>query len=555
MLWALLAFAFAPIPAGAYSMAELCAQLRTATGTGHSVANDLRDYPVFVATKTGDPARVRALVAAALRAEWVKDKSELRLVPAKVNADAEFGEFERQYQAACKGMADHLALPLRDLFKMAPGQLVRYGYPSNALYRPLPQETQKAILASGKESGFVLVHRQSEGHFDFRMNLPRTQTGAFYADGKIDFRLLPKSVEEALGEELARNAMSAEDQDALRKRETDPGGFKFDWSDLAKRDPVAAWCEPILTPLAKSITPDLALVLPDQSLMASGTSAAGPRTVRSILESFSQVLNWAVVEGAVVGRMPLSERVAPAQVRRDVMGRYLQRVGVAGVADVAVWSDYVSSQRPAASDTWSDAIMLVIAGNVLDDTFIGDYPYNLRLYTRLDRNDWALLRSGPPFLASAFSQDAREALRNLLLNPMTRLERNAKDPASWITLDPKGLEVSATIVEEEVLIGWTGFSARVDRVSSSGMEYEGARAKLAREPLYQPAIRRKLTLQIRSVASREEVESGFTEVVPSASVKPTTWEKLPEAIAKVFREGLEEWRKLKNQRTGPPPPQ
>ena len=554
MLAAILTLLLAPIPSGAHSMPELCAQLRTATGIDHTVANDLRDYPVFIATKTGDPERVRSLVASALRAEWVKDKNVLRLVPAKVDADAEFGEFERQYKAACKGMSDHLALPLKDLFKMAPGQLVRFGHPANALYQPLPPESQEVIRASSAASGFVLVMRGAEGQFDFRMDLPRTKTGSFYPNGSISFKTLPKSLEDVLGDELARRAVSAEFQSALGRQQSDSSGFSFDWSDLSKRDPIAAWCGPALTKLSQAITPDLALVLPDLAMMAVGEFAKGPGTVRSLLESFSSVLNWAVVDGAVVGKMALSERVSPAQVRREAIRSYLARVGVVGVADLAIWSEYVAAQRPAASDTWTDAIMLVMAGNVLDATFLGDYPYNLRLYTRLDRDDWALLRAGSAFPASALSQKAREALRDVLLYPRSRMERNAKDPASWPSLDPKALEIRAAIVEEEVLIGWTGFGARVDPVSSMAMNYDSQRARLGRDPLYQPAVRRKLTLEIRSISNREHVETGFAEVAPSATVKPSTWEKLPEPIALAFRQSLEEYHKLQNQRTGPPPP-
>ena len=80
------------------------------------------------------------------------------------------------------------------------------------------------------------------------------------------------------------------------------------------------------------------------------------------------------------------------------------------------------------------------------------------------------------------------------------------------------------------------------------------RKSMTSEPLYQPAGRQKLKLTISSVANDENVETGFTEVSPDATVKPSTWDKLPAAISKEFKETLEAMRKIENPPQGVPPP-
>ncbi|HWA82560.1 MAG TPA: hypothetical protein VG820_03940, partial [Fimbriimonadaceae bacterium] len=105
-----------------------------------------------------------------------------------------------------------------------------------------------------------------------------------------------------------------------------------------------------------------------------------------------------------------------------------------------------------------------------------------------------------------------------------------------------------------VLIGWTGVTAEIGSVREMADSHDMRMKALNREPLYQPAKRQKLKLTITCEADKQNVETGFTEVIPDTKIKPSTWDKLPEAIAKEFKETLEAMRKIENHGDGPPPP-
>lgn len=554
MLASLLAFAVGQIPNGAYGMPELCAKLRSATGIAHTVSPELRDYPVFVVSKSGDPERVKWLVATALRAKWQKEGDRVLLAPVKIDPESEFPQFERQYKLACANLPSHLALPVHDLYRLAPGQMARYGYPSTDLFLPLPMALQDEIRKSDFGMGHVWVKRAGEGIFEYRMVLPHASASAFSTDGQIQFASLPKTVSDLLGNNLLKPAIGTEEQGAIRRLARDPSSLKVDWRDLEKRDPIASICEKILMGVGKATESEMAITLPDVSMLMLSTLGQGSGSLKAVLATFSATIDWGVEQGTLIGKLPMCERFGPSQVKRSVLARYLAEVNANGVAGVKVLSEYVANQRICASDSWADAMMLVMAGAVVDETYIGDYPYNMRLYTKLDRNDWQLLRGGKPFAVSDLSASAKTALWDLLLYPRTRLEKNVPDPALWRT-PMNELTVTPTITEESVLIGWTMYPAHIGNVSRSAADYEFRRASLDHEPLYQPAIQQKLKLVISSLADKESIETGFSEVTADQKQKPVTWDHLSGKTVKEFKAAMETIRQQRNeQRSGPPPP-
>jgi hypothetical protein len=532
----LLAMPVAPFPAGAYAMPELCRQLTAATGALHSAEATLRDYPVFVSAKSGQPARVKQLVAAALHAEWRQEGDRYRLVAVKPKAEEDFPEFERQYRSAVKDKPDWLELPIHDLYRLPVGQTLRYGPRPGPNVRAWPPK-----LAKNTE-GFA-IRRMTSGVFESSHMQ------------QIQFSGLPDSVRTLLGEDLRQTALTGDALAKIRRLTSDPGAIKMDFRQPAKLDPVAQISEPVLMPVAKAIKPDLALPLIDHSLFAVMMAGGSSGQVEPILAPYSATTDWTVVDGAVVGRLPMCERVAPSQTKRAVLARLVDALGSDGVLTIQNFGEYVANQRPAASDSWSDAMLLVLSGVVIDQEYVGYYPHNVRLYSRLVPADWNLLRSGEPFPASALSAGVQRALRELLLNARAALEGDKPDPGFWPTLDPSRLVVGAEVIEEPVLIGWSSISADVSSLRTAAMNHESRMRRTGREPIYQPGIRRKLKLTIVPYGSDfRGVETGFSEVLPDPKVKPTVWTKLPEAMAKAFREAMEEMRQIDRDQQGVPPP-
>jgi hypothetical protein len=535
-------------------MPELCLKLKAATGVVHAVDGDLKDYPVFVATKTGDPERVKVLVAAAMRAQWRKDGDKVKLIPVKPDLAAEYVAFEQRFKAATTNKPHHLQLPIRDFYDMAPGQMIRYSYPPSNTSKPLPASMQKAVMASDDRRGSVIVRREAEGLFECNFRLPGFEAGAFNPQAELELRALPKEVVDLLGSDLDRAALTPKEQQAIQSMVTSPASLKIDWTDLSKRDPIAVIADSVLPKVAAAIKPEMAVALPDLSLFSLGRIGNGSAAVRAALEPLVSVIDWAVIDGALIGKLPMCDRVSSGQVRRDVLERLIGSVKAAGVVNVDALSKYVREQRRAASNCWADVMLLVMAGVIVDQQFIGDYPYNLRLYTSLSQHDWALLRSGTAFGLQQLGAPARESLYELLLQARTRLESSKEDPAYWPGFETGAISLLAAISDESVLIGWTGFAAEVFPLRDSAGMYEMRKKSLGSEPLYQPAVRQKLKLTITPIGSPLMVETGFSEVKPDASLKPSRWDQLPKAMAEEFRKVMEEFRKRGDDQTGPPPP-
>lgn len=514
-------------------MPELCRRLTEVTGTTHVADAGLRDYPVFVSAKSGDAKRVERLVAAALHAEWrEEEEGKLRLVAVKPVDEPDRAEFERLYLKAC-GKDKVRAAPVKDLYRMPIGQIYRYG----------PKQTEAVRKLADVGDGLA-VRRLAAGVFEFGGN------------DQLSLEGLPEAVEVRLGKDLDKVALDGAVRAEVKKRVSDPQEAQLNFQSFDKQDPVAVMSEPVLKPLAEAIQADLAVALPDFTLFPVMMSAEGDGLVRSVLSSYTQLLDWTVVDGAVVGRLTMTERLYSTQTRRGVLRDLIKNAGSEGVASVDAIGKYVANQRPGASDGWCDAGLLVLAGVVLDQQDIGHYPFNLRLYTRLTQADWRAIRTGEPFYANALSGTAQRALRDLLQQSREALSGKV-DPGFWPTLRTDRLVIQAELKEETVLIGWTSMTAEVYEVKNSAWQYDMRKKKLGREPLYRPATRRTLKLTVSLAEVSQSVETGFSEVLPTPGEKAVMWEKLPKAISAEFSTALAEIRKLHEiERSGgnPPPP-
>lgn len=516
-------------------MPELCRRLTEATGTAHVADATLRDYPVFVSAKSGDAKRVERLVAAALHAEWQVEDGKLRLVSVKPVDEPDRAEFDRLFLKACGKDKFRASLPLKEMYRMPVGQIYRYG--------PQATETVRKLTTVGDG---ISVRRLAAGVFEFAGN------------DQISLEGLPEPVEKALGKDLDKLALDGETRAKIQRQVSDPDVAKLDFGDMDKKDPVATLSDPVLKPVANAVALDMAIALPDFTLFPVMMSGEGSGTVRAVLGSYTQLLDWAVVDGAVVGRLTMTERLYSTQTRRGVLKDLLKNAGVDGVPTVDSLGRYVANQRPGASDGWCDAGLLVLAGLVLDQQYVGHYPFNLRLYTRLTQQDWRVVRTGEPFLASALSPAAQKSLRDLLVQSRDALSSDKQDPGRWPSVRPNELVVTAELQENSVLIGWTSFSAEVYDPRMSAMQYEMRKKKLGREPLYRPAQQRLLKLKVAHVAQPgATIETGFAEVIPTAGQKAVVWDKLPKEMADTFRTTLEEMRNAtREQQLGgnPPPP-
>jgi hypothetical protein len=540
------------VPSGVYSMPEMCRELKAASGEAHFADPAFIDYPVFVSTKSGDPDRVRKLVASAFRAEWQKDDSGYRLRPAKQDGAPDLAEFERQYRAAA-GSSALKELPIETIYQMPIGSNMRFGYPSNALVKPLPASLLRDARLRGH--GLLILRRMAEGIFESRIELGGKDDGAFSDAGNIVFSSIPPAVSEVLKPMANRGLLSPEETGALLARVRSPIGT-IGFSDLAKNDPIGQYAAPLLPALGKKLDIDAAVILPDLSVFSLGNGPSQSFTVQSVVEGFCPVVDWTLADGALIGRMPSCERFGAAQSKREVLQKLLATLKNKGTLDAASLGSYVAAQRKTASDSWSDVMLLGLSGQVIDMTYLGDHPHNLRLYAALTKSDWKLIDLAQPFAMSALSPMASKAIVQVLLQSRSRLipdkERpTALDPAFWPSLDPRFITIQAALKEEPVLIGWTESLPEVHTAGESGTSYEFKRKRLGSEPLYRPATRRKLAITITSPGAGASIETGFVEV-EGDDHPPVTYDKLPEPFLSQFKDALARTRE--RGVIGQPPP-
>lgn len=516
------------VPVGAYSMPDLCAALTKATGTHHYASVALQSYPVFVSVKSGDPARVRLLVASALGGEWKEADTGYTLVAKKPAPDEDFADFSRLFILADSAHGYAHGATLKDLYNLAPGRFLRFGDPAGAYVLPWSEEI-KGVASEQQVGGKRLaVRRMAPGIFEFA------------GMKEIQFSGLPKNVVDLLGDDAKKKVITPELQAKIHAFGSDAEKTKAIFGDPVKKDPIVARAELILPLVADAVSVDLVVTLSDMTIFALPMGGEGDGTLRGCLQPYAIALDWDVVDGAVVGRLPVCERLVSTQADRKVLAKFISSIGAKGVCDVNVLSAYVAAQNPAASDCWMDAMLLAMTGVVMDQEYIGDYPFNVRLYLNLTQHDWAALRSGEPLNAVGLSMGAQRALLDVLLQSRSRIgggpdgPEGGDDPAWWPSLKARDVVVKATITEEDVLVVWARPTAEVFSLSNAVANYDRQAGDTKKEPFYQPAHRRKLKMTISSADGEHHVETGFSLVQLDESHKPGPWQKLPADMAKAF---------------------
>lgn len=517
-------------------MAMLCGWLTAITGKPHAVGAELRDYPVFLSVRSGDPGRIEALVATALAGTWTQDGTTVRLLPSRVKEDEGLVEFTRGWRTATAGQAEFSALPVRELYAMHMGEILRFGTTVSPYVHPLPDALQKKVDASDQHAGWIYVRRFSNGSFETRVQMPGENKGGFSDDTQIEFRSLPPEVVEALAENGKEPALSVEEKTAFRKLASNLSGVKLNPQSLETTDPLARLTDPLLRPLAKALKRDLVVALPDSAV--KNLLSLDQTSVEGVVKAFSPFDDWTLADGALVGRLPVSERDDRAQTRRTVLATFIRSTQTSGVPRSASLATYLAEQRPRASESWTDVMVLILSGVVLDESYIGDYPFNLRLGEALTDADWARLRTGRALGMADLSLGAREALLRLLVDSRERMSVDDPDPVRWRGFPSVPLTLAAKVEEEDVVLGIQGGLLNVITPEDAGHDYRSEKAVLGSEPLYKPARRRKLTLTITNPAEMSSVSTGFADVSVSPDGREVPWTELPTALRKGFEAGV-----------------
>ncbi|HEY3783437.1 MAG TPA: hypothetical protein VGL56_20330 [Fimbriimonadaceae bacterium] len=526
------------IPCGAYTVTDICKRLTERTGIDHGIDADFRDYPIYLSVKGDNPQRVEKLTAAALRAKWEKVNHGVRLIHDPVDKDADFTEFKRQLVIA---LEKHplKGLPARDLYDMNPGSVIRFGSPTNDLIKELPTMVAKPTNSPAE----IRVRRFCYGMFEFFSQGFESDIKAFAENSQVNFDTLPADVSTLLGDDLKKPAGSPAEIAALKKAMANPGGF-----DTVGKDPTVAMFSVGFEHMGDAVSHDMAIALSDLSIFVLAESK---ETVGSVLGNFSAFDDWTVVDGAAVARVPAREILYPTQTKRTVLTQLLAANKEYGVLPFQDISTYVRTQRPGASETWADAMMLVTSHIALDESYIADYPFNIRLGDSLIDADWQLLRAGKPFPLSALSTPAQEQVMAILLQSRGRME--GTDPPLWPSLAPGDLILTPELVDEKVVVGWTSESAEIRDAHTSGLQYQMRREHLSAEPLYQPAMRKKLKLTIAG-SPNDSIETGFSQVSLVEGSKAVPYRQLPKELMAEFQKGVDEEAAMKSgEQTASPP--
>ncbi len=183
-------------------------------------------------------------------------------------------------------------------------------------------------------------------------------------------------------------------------------------------------------------------------------------------------------------------------------------------------------------------MMLVTSGVVLDETHVGDYPFNLRLGAALIPEDWTRLQTGRPLSMESLSVNARGALMALLVQSRERMDSKEPDPVRWIGFPNVPLTLTAKVVEEDVVLGLRSGVTTVMRVQDAGYGYHRAKNALGSEPLYRPGHRRTLVLTVATPGVAQSVETGFADVNVERSAKSVPWAELPAELRTAFETAI-----------------
>ncbi len=501
---------------------------------------------MFLSFKSRDLDRVEMLIARALRATWTRTEKGARLVPVKSTPKEDLPEFERQLHLVLAGKP-YEGLGSNDLFRMTPGSILRYGATPTSVVLPIP----KAMKQSGGTSTAVWrVHRLAYGIYEVASSGLEKNVGVFDKDGSVNFDSLPIPVVALLGP-------SAESIVPEGRTLNEVLSGKATKDTVGSSDIIAKLVTASIQGIGTVSTCDIAIAVPDASLFATISDAQSKtsRTLKNVLAKFSLADEWTVADGAAVARLTATEAADRGQVRRHVFRKYVQAAQAKSIVGMNELTAFVNDQRLIASETWVDAMMLSISNFGIADDYIGDYPYNVRLYGSLTSSDWALLQSGKAFPISALSGSAQGQVEPLLIQSRSRMEGQGSDPALWLSLAPSDLIGKATVLDEPVVVCWIPGGAQIRTPESAGMQHDSFSKSLKQELLYQPARRQKVKLVIRC-STGESVETGFSNVILKPSDAPVSWQNLPPALAAEFKKGRDRMKPVdQSRKNGTPPPQ
>lgn len=528
MVAALIAL-IATVPNGAYGLRDLCAKLTEATGTHYTVDDRLGDYPVFVFVKDGDDQRILDLTAKAFHGEWKSNGSTVQLRPVPFEPDADLAEFTRQYALATKGNAALAALPSKEVFGIAPGQILRFSNMPRSGVRPLPKELAK----TAEPGAFILVRRFSGGMFESAVRLGKQRSGLFSGGSEITLDDLNPAVAEAFGPQLSKVVLSPESRARLGSPDAMVSVIRS--GDLVKQEPIAMIASQPLLDLGKALDRDFVLAMPDMMLFSTMGWSRGDGTASSMLSSLTTFVSWQVSPDALIGSLRYEETKQPSQTKRAVLSKYINAVGSSGAASAKSVSDYVVNQRPYASNSWVDAMLLAVSGITFDQSYLGDYPYNMRLYSSLSKGDWNLIRSGQEFTMAMLSTSAQQMMTTLLLQTRNDLNSELADPAFWSSLAQADLKINATLTESPAVTYDMDGMWHVSEVGDAAANYERLMKKYGREPLYRLGTQRKLELNIHTGVQGEQYATGFAEFELSGNGTAVKWTNLPSEMVTRFK--------------------
>lgn len=511
----------APFPTGAFGMQELCDKLTKTTGVLHTAAQPLPDYPVFVSVKSGDVKRVEKLVALAFHAEWQQHGSALRLTPIKPkNPLVGFVEWEKVAKKAFRD-AGYGEFPLKDIYTAPAGTVFRF--------------CNKPGLYVDK---FTLAPKPKSIYYDIVISFFMKQAqGYYFGLPGVEFGQLPDSVKNALGEK-ANLALRATDENTVPQNQEAMVGLV---KRSSKRDMGAVIHEKLLTTAANTLDIDFVLPLLDQSYHSIGLSEEAGTTYKKLFENYGAVVDLVYTDQAIIGRVPIAERLNPSQCRRSSLAWLTREVKPNEMIRLATLTEYANRQRNATSNSLNDIVALASNGIAIDNSSIGTYPYNVRLAHAFSQNDWKLITSSESISASRLSQPAQISLQNLLLNSLNSFIDGGTPPALWQSLEPNSLTVEAENEEELILNQANGkqiVGGTITTALDSGIFYGHPREPRKEEPLFWGGMRMKITQTIRGVGKEESFKTEICDVVLNTKNQPVPWQNLPTAHRAKFEEGM-----------------
>ena len=510
-----------------YTVPDLCRTLTDVTGVKHTVDADLEDYPLFISVKPADASRVEKLIGIALRGKWVATDSGLRLTPVIPTKDEDFEGFQRQYKQAFSGKAAN-GLPVRELYEMKPGTILRFGVKPGPHVRPLPASMQKSRFATPKL--MWRVRRLAYGVFDHIRSGWANSSDMFTASGQTQFAALPPTVESLLKSDLAK-----------------PGP---NWlpDHFPSGDPISSWANPALKPVAAVVGSDFVIALPDSTwyCFRFDTTRKPTQTVRDALGLFSNSDEWITDGEAAIACLTPMEAKLRTQTYRKVFEQFVdfgRHHFMVSLPDVAF---YLAKQRAMASDAGSDAAINAASCRVvMSEAYGSDFPYNVRLFASLSKADWEKLKSKKGFPLSALSKAVISQIETILLQSMARiypsdpstLERGIGDPGTWPSLEASNLSVRAVVEEVPVLLTWTGDFSQVETAELAGAAYKVRVNTHQGDIRYQTATNLSVKITI-SNGKGDSVETGFTTTLFDHQAKPIEWKDLPAPMVTAFKKGL-----------------